>query len=93
MWTGALVLLIVGQVSGLSAEDAPLPDVAAICVSCRFDPEPLLQRYTDDEWGRLRSGRVLPRDIGKRVYDVGGVLQTENDEQFAARLESEEKST
>lgn len=30
-------------------------------------------------------GRVLPRDVGKRVYQVGDILQVENDEQRAAR--------
>ena len=31
-------------------------------------------------------GRVLLGDVGKRVYQVGGVLQVENDGQRAARL-------
>ena len=31
-------------------------------------------------------GRVLPIDIGKRIYDVGGVLQVENNEQRDKRL-------
>lgn len=31
-------------------------------------------------------GRVLDRDIGKRVYELGGILSVENDEQLAARL-------
>lgn len=31
-------------------------------------------------------GRILPNDVGKRVYDVDGVIQVENDEQRAARL-------
>ena len=32
-------------------------------------------------------GRLLPRDVGKRVYDCGnGVWQVENDEQLARRL-------
>lgn len=32
-------------------------------------------------------GRVLPQDIGKRVYDTGdGVIQVENDEQRDRRL-------
>lgn len=30
-------------------------------------------------------GRVLPGDVGKRVYLVGDVLQVENDEQRSAR--------
>lgn len=30
-------------------------------------------------------GRILPGDVGKRVYLVGGILQVENDEQRAAR--------
>lgn len=33
-------------------------------------------------------GRVLPQDIGKRVFKVGDdILQVENDEQRAARLD------
>lgn len=36
---------------------------------------------------RNAIGRLLPRDVGKRVFDTGdGVLQVENDEQRAARL-------
>ena len=31
-------------------------------------------------------GRILPGDVGKRVYQVGGILQVENDEQRARRL-------
>jgi len=30
-------------------------------------------------------GRVLEQDVGKRVYQIGGVLQVENREQFEAR--------
>ena len=30
-------------------------------------------------------GRVLPRDVGKRVYRRGAILQVENDEQREAR--------
>jgi hypothetical protein len=30
-------------------------------------------------------GRILPGDVGKRVYLRGAVLQVENDEQRAAR--------
>lgn len=30
-------------------------------------------------------GRVLPGDVGKRVYLVGDILQVENDEQRAKR--------
>ncbi len=30
-------------------------------------------------------GRILPMDVGKRVYLSGGVLQVENDEQKTAR--------
>jgi hypothetical protein len=30
-------------------------------------------------------GRILPTDVGKRVYLVGDVLQVENDEQRATR--------
>jgi hypothetical protein len=31
-------------------------------------------------------GRVLPTDVGKRVYLYDGILQVENDEQRARRL-------
>lgn len=31
-------------------------------------------------------GRVLPGDIGKRVYQVGDILQVENDKQRADRI-------
>jgi hypothetical protein len=31
-------------------------------------------------------GRVLPGDIGKRVFRVNGILQVENDQQRDARL-------
>lgn len=31
-------------------------------------------------------GRIMPMDVGKRVYDVGGILQVENEEQRGARL-------
>lgn len=31
-------------------------------------------------------GRVLPQDVGKRVYYVGGCLEVESDAQRAARL-------
>lgn len=35
-------------------------------------------------------GRVLPQDIGKRVYDTGdGVIQVENNEQRDRRLARE----
>jgi len=32
-------------------------------------------------------GRVLPQDVGKRIYLVGDVLQVENDEQRSKRLQ------
>lgn len=32
-------------------------------------------------------GTILPGDVGKRVYKVDGILQVENDEQRATRLE------
>lgn len=35
-------------------------------------------------------GRVLPGDVGKRVYQVGDILQVENDEQRDTRLQEEE---
>jgi hypothetical protein len=31
-------------------------------------------------------GRVLPQDVGKRVVQVSGILQVENDEQRDRRL-------
>ena len=31
-------------------------------------------------------GRILPQDVGKRVYLIGGILQVENDEQRTRRL-------
>ncbi len=31
-------------------------------------------------------GRILPNDVGKRVYLRGGILQVENDEQHEARM-------
>ena len=34
-------------------------------------------------------GRVLLRDVGKRVYHVDGILQVENDEQRDARVRQE----
>lgn len=34
-------------------------------------------------------GKILPRDIGKRIYLVDGVYQVENDEQLAKRLKNE----
>ena len=33
-------------------------------------------------------GRVLPSDVGKRVYNVDGVVQVENDQQRDKRLKS-----
>ena len=57
--TLGLLILVLGQASAIRAEEAPLPDAATICVSCRFEGEPLLEAYTDDDWSRLRSGRVL----------------------------------
>lgn len=32
-------------------------------------------------------GQVLPQDVGKQVYLVGGILQVENNEQRARRKE------
>lgn len=32
-------------------------------------------------------GRVLPQDVGKRVYLVRGILQVENDQQRDERME------
>lgn len=31
-------------------------------------------------------GRIMPHDVGKRVYLVGDILQVENDEQRDARM-------
>lgn len=31
-------------------------------------------------------GRVLPLDVGKRIYRVNGILQVENQEQLEKRL-------
>ena len=31
-------------------------------------------------------GRILPGDVGKRVYQRAGILQVENDEQYVARM-------
>ena len=31
-------------------------------------------------------GTILPQDVGKRVYQVGDILQVENDEQRDARV-------
>ena len=33
-------------------------------------------------------GRIMPQDVGKRVYLVGDVFQVKNEEQFRARLPS-----
>ena len=37
-------------------------------------------------------GRVLPQDIGKRIYMIDNVLQCENTEQFNKRVYCEHKS-
>lgn len=34
-------------------------------------------------------GRVLPCDVGKRLWLVDGILQIENEQQFEARIEKE----
>ena len=31
-------------------------------------------------------GRILPKDVGKRVYKVGDIVQVENDEQRDKRV-------
>lgn len=36
-------------------------------------------------------GRILPRDEGKRVYEVDGIIQVESDEQLAARLQKSDE--
>lgn len=33
-------------------------------------------------------GHIMPHDVGKRVYKVGDILQVENDEQRARRVQS-----
>lgn len=38
---------------------------------------------------RNLMGRVLPSDVGKRVYRVDGILQVENNEQRDSRLNKE----
>lgn len=38
-------------------------------------------------WTVSFIGRILPRDVGKRVYLIGGDLQVENDQQRAERVE------
>jgi len=37
-------------------------------------------------------GRVFRRDIGKRIYNINGVYQVENDEQFQKRIGNEKES-
>lgn len=34
-------------------------------------------------------GRILPLDVGKRVYQIDGILQVENQEQLLARQSRE----
>lgn len=36
-------------------------------------------------------GRILPRDVGKRIYLVDRIYQVENDEQLAARQAESQK--
>lgn len=36
-------------------------------------------------------GRILPQDVGKRVYERGGILQVENDEHLMSRIGSKKK--
>jgi hypothetical protein len=33
-------------------------------------------------------GQIFPRDVGKRVYLRGDIVQVENDEQYTRRLEN-----
>lgn len=40
--------------------------------------------------GRVRlvtdfMGRILPGDVGKRIFEIDGILQVENDEQLRRR--------
>lgn len=40
-------------------------------------------------WGTaVFMGRILPQDVGKRVYLVGDILQVENNEQRNFRLKT-----
>jgi len=43
------------------------------------------------QWRALYQciGRLLPGDVGKRVYRVGDIVQVENNEQRDARLAKE----
>lgn len=34
-------------------------------------------------------GQIMPIDVGKRVYDVNGIVQVENEEQRGARLKAQ----
>jgi len=55
-------------------------------------PYSALQEYIHTKQGfdfaRLYQtmGRLLPCDVGKRVFEVGDIYQVENDEQLQARL-------
>jgi hypothetical protein len=48
-------------------------------------------KSTINPFGRVHRvtdfiGRIMPQDVGKRVYERDNVLQVENDEQLARRL-------
>ncbi len=46
-------------------------------------------RIEDDDLGlgrELEVGRIQAQDVGKQVFDVGGILQVENAEQLKRRL-------
>lgn len=43
--------------------------------------------FRDKSWVIANfMGRVLLQDVGKRIFERGGILQVENDKQLAARL-------
>ena len=62
----------------LRQEDVGTRGIAKVCPCCQ-----------SKSWIDLGAvmGRVQPRDVGKRVYEVDGVLQVENDQQLRDRVE------
>jgi hypothetical protein len=47
-------------------------------------------RWQGRTWGLTSVlGRIQPSDVGKRIYNVGGILQVENKEQRDKRLAKE----
>lgn len=79
------------------------PFKAYCCRTCTDKWEPYTVRPEDvgrktiEAFGRRRMtvtdflGRILPGDVGKRVYMRGGVCQVENDEQRASRAQRESR--